>query len=172
MRMAGQALANTAGGVLGGGLAAFGADALVNEPINHIKSLHNIINDSLTNNPELADAFSFVHSEGLSAYEKQSIANVLTGNGRDIDAAVLETAGALERVQELMTKRPDLAENVGYLSQLNNAAVVDQLEQGVSAEELSNSRGAYGLPSLAAGAAAGYAGAYGANALGNRFRRK
>ena len=173
MRFAGQALANTGGAVLGGGLAAFGADAIVNEPINHTKNMYNIVGEAIDGDPQLGSAWNFVHGDkGLAPIEKQSMANVLTGRGRDVDISILNEAGALDRVQELMTKRPDLAENIGYLTQMEVKVNVDQIDDGISPGELDAARGAYGIPSLIAGVGAGAAGAYGANELGNRFRRK
>ena len=171
MRYAGEAL--TAGSsALAGTLAAMGADSMVNKPENHARSTWDAIGEALNSDPEVGSAWNYVFGDDQFApIHKQSLSRVLLGKADQADISILSETGAMPRVQELISKRPDLAETVGSLAQMETDMNVIQIDQGVTGSELAQASPATAVPSIVGGIGAGAATALGANALVNRFRK-
>lgn len=136
--------------------AAVGADKLINSEADHAKSKINGLTDFLNVNEEVGGAWNFLFGgESLAPIEKQSMARLLTGKGDDMDAAVLSDTDAMERVDTVLQKRPDLAPVLGLAVQAEVDVNIREIEHDITQAQLAESNGANGFIPLGAGVLAG-----------------
>ena len=143
--------------VLGSAAGSAGlVDAAINDEVERAASKLEGIQTFLDESNGVEGSWNFVFGgESRAPIEKQSMARVLQGIDDTTDVAILESTGVLERLDEVITKRPDLAPILGKIIQAEVDVNISEIEHGISQQEIANSDGVNTLAPLAASVIAG-----------------
>jgi len=143
--------------VVGAGVGTAGlVDAAINDEVERAASKLDGIQDFLDASNGVEGSWNFVFGgERMAPIEKQSMARILQGIDDTTDVAILENSGALARIDQVISQRPDLAPILGKIIQAEVDVNVSEIEHGISQQEIANSDGVNTLGPLAASAIAG-----------------
>lgn len=158
-----------AAAALGGGIgSAVAIDRSMNSEAEHAARLLDVRKDSYRSSGELASAINYVYGDDqLAPVHVRAVGEVLSGRGGEFEDIILRTdaPGVASRVEQVLEKRPDLAQTLGLLETLHSSALVKGLAGGHTLEETYAADPANtAVPLLA-----GLAGGGGTAALINRF---
>ena len=150
-----------AAAVLGAGTgAAVLADKAINSEANHAATMTGVVKEAYGNNPELAQAASFIYgnaTSNIAPVHVQSVAEILSNRGSGLDAEILDVdhPGMMDRIEQLMEARPELAEQVGMIETLHASAIVKSLAGGHGIEDAYTADPANSVVPMIGGALAG-----------------
>ncbi len=153
--------------VIGAGVGTAGlVDAAINDEVDRAASKRQGIQDFLDASNGVEGSWNYVFGgQGRAPIEKQSMARILQGLDDTTDVAILESTGVLPRIDEVITRRPDLAPILGQIIQNEVDLNISEIEHGISSQEMDESGGMNRVAPLAAAIVAG-------GGMAEAFRRR